>query len=158
MSAGVLIPVEMLPGMQRTDLCPDVTTSVSVRGDRQRLFQILTVDEYMEAWLTIPGSHTDSRLTVNTSPEQFRIDHFRSQQVDFRVTGTYRTCRRGKLEFTWRKESNHGSRISMVLIRLHGEFDRTKVTLTHTCLGSQADHLWHRDLWEASLLRLRTLF
>lgn len=137
---------------------PSVTTSVSVQADRQRLFRILTVAEYMETWLSIPGAPPDSHLAVASAPDRFRIDHFRSGELDFSVTGTYRTTRRGKLQFTWDKETRYGRSNSLVLIRLLGDFGRTVVCVTHMQLGSHADLIWHRNLWEKSLLRLRSLF
>jgi uncharacterized protein YndB with AHSA1/START domain len=158
MSAGVLtsfgsrsvasLPVEV----------PDVTVSVSVRTDRQRLFQILTVAEYMEAWLAIPDTRPDNRLCVTRDEDGFRIDHFRSRQIDFTISGLYRTCRRGKLHFTWRKDTPFSSSMSDVLIRLQGDFERTKVSVRHAGLRSNDDRTWHHDFWENSMRRLCTLF
>lgn len=158
MSAGVFASLDA----QTTNLLqspfPCVTTSVSVPTDRQRLFQALTVGEYMEAWLSVPGLSPDSHLEVTSAPDRFRIDRFRPRQVDFSITGLYRSCRRSKLQLWWHKKTRYGTWTSLVVIRLHGDFGRTIVTLTHTGLSSRADHVWHRDLWESSLHQLRALF
>jgi uncharacterized protein YndB with AHSA1/START domain len=158
MSAGVFADPDTQPAGSIQYAFPSITTSVSIQANRQRLLQTLTVAEYMETWLSIPGTSPDSHLAVASSPDRFRIDHFRSQQVDFSITGIYRTCRRSKLQFTWDKETKYAKSKSLVLIRLQGDFGKTIVSLMHTQLSSDADHIWHRNLWERSLLRLRSLF
>jgi uncharacterized protein YndB with AHSA1/START domain len=157
MSAGVLAPVEARPVPTLPHLLPSVQVSVSVATDRQRLFQMLTVAEYMEAWLAVPDLSTDSHVTVTSAPDCFRIDHFRSRQADFSITAQYRMCRRGKIQFSWRKDCGHGSASSLVLIRLCGDFGRTTVVLRHTLLSS-SEQAWHQDLWENSLRKLQLLF
>ena len=157
MSAGVLTSFESRAAGPLPVEVADVSVSVSVHTDRQRLFQIFTVAEYMEAWLAIPGAHPESRLNVTRDPGGFRIDRFHSRQIDFTITASYRVCRRSKLQFTWRKDTRFGSSTSEVLIRLHGDFDRTTVALRHTRL-SNIDRAWHREFWEQSLRRLSTLF
>lgn len=158
MSAGVLTSFGSRPAAPLPGEMTDVSVSVSVRTDRQRLFQILTVAEYMEAWLAVPDLRPENRLSVTRDLEGFRIDHFRSRQIEFTITGSYRICRRSKLQFTWRKDTPFGSSTSEVLIRLHGDFERTTVALRHAHLQSTNDRAWHHEFWEQSLRRLSTLF
>jgi uncharacterized protein YndB with AHSA1/START domain len=157
-SAGVLAAFEPRSASSFASDVSDVAVSVSVRSDRQRLFQILTVAEYMEAWLTVPEVRPESRLSVTRADDSFRIDHFRSRQIDFTISGMYRTCRRGKLQFTWRKDTPFSSSTSDVSIRLQGDFEKTIVALRHSHLWSNDDRAWHQDFWERSLQRLCTLF
>jgi uncharacterized protein YndB with AHSA1/START domain len=158
MSAGILPSFDSLRATSPADQIADVSVSVSVRADRQRLFQMLTVAEYMEAWLVIPEGRPESRLAVTSAPDCFRIDHFWSQQIDCRITAFYRTCRRSKLDLTWRKETPRNSSTSQVSLRLCGDFERTTVALRHTHLLSNDERAWHRDFWERSLHRLCSLF
>lgn len=158
MSAGVLAPFQSSSFSPASSLSPCIDVSVSVRAERQRLFQLLTVGEYMEAWLAVPGLKPESSLTVTSTADSFRIDHFRSGMFDFTISGMYRTCRRAKLELTWRKQSEHMCSSSRVLIRLRGDFERTVVSVSHSWLPSRAEEHWHRDFWERSLDRLQSLF
>jgi|SRR5579863_5123703 len=158
MSAGVLASVETRAAGQPHHAPGTLTAAVSVDADRPRLFQVLTVAEYMEAWLSIPGFAADSHLAVTTAPDRFRIEHFRSRQVELSITAVYRTCRRGKLQFAWHKETRHSSWSSFVHIRLEGDFGKTIVSVAHSRLRSGADFAWHQSLWERSLHRLRSLF
>ena len=156
MSAGVFASVDSLQSLSPS--IPDVSFSVSVRAERQRLFQMFTIAEYLEAWLVISESRAESRLSVTSASDWFRIDHFRSQQLDCSITGLYRSCRRGKLDLTWRKDTPHVCSTSEVLVRLCGDFARTTVVLRHTNLFSNHERNWHRDFWERSLHRLCSLF
>lgn len=158
MSTGVLASIETRPSCLVSIPLPTINVSVSVRAERRRLFQVLTVAEYMETWLSLPGLSPDSRVAVTSAPKCFRIDHFRSRALDFTITGLYRMCRRSKLHFEWRKDGAHGSSSSEVAISLRGDFERTTVVLTHARLGSFEDHAWHQDLWEKSLQKLSSLF
>jgi uncharacterized protein YndB with AHSA1/START domain len=158
MAAGIVVPFEPQSSHHPQPMPMPLKSSVSVGADRQRVFRVLTVAEYMEAWLAIPDFAADSHLAVSASADRFRIDHFRSRQVDFSITALYRTCRRGKLQLAWHKETRQGSWGSLVLIRLAGDFERTTVSVTHTHLCPGADYLWHKALWEKSLHRLRSLF
>jgi uncharacterized protein YndB with AHSA1/START domain len=132
--------------------------TVSVNADRHRIFQVLTVAEYMETWLTLPGQSLDSHLAVHCDESSFRIDCRKQQQVDFSITGWIRTYRRSKLAFTWTKPGLTESGNSLVLIRLHGDFERTTLCLTHSGLGSGVERSWHYEMWKRSLDKLSSLF
>ena len=130
MSLAVLAPLKSRPAVPPVVVPPAkvggyVAVTVSVRADRQRLFQLLTVAEYMEAWLTAPGAERDGRLSITSDLESFRIDHFHARGIDFSITGLYRARRRSKLQFTWRKDTEAGSSTSLVLVRMYGDFERT---------------------------------
>jgi len=157
MSTSVLAPLNARSAINSPACIPFISVSVSVHADRQRLFQLLTVAEYMEAWLCFPRARRDDQIAITSDSDSFRIDHFRSRRMDFTITGQYRTCRRGKLQFTWRKDTPESSSTSAVQIRLYGDFERTKVCLTHSALNLHAERAWHEELWQASLRRLTAL-
>ncbi len=157
MSISVLAPLNARPTGYPPISVPFISVTVSVHADRQRLFQLLTVAEYMEAWLCFPGAGSEDQVAVITNSNSFRIDHFQARRMDFTITGQYRTCRRGKLQFTWRKDTPEESSTSAVQIRLYGDFDRTKVCLTHSALNLHSERAWHEELWQNSLRRLSAL-
>jgi hypothetical protein len=158
MSAGVFAAFETSPVGPAQTLLPDIDVSVSVRAERRRLVQVLTVAEYLETWLSFPGPASDSRIVITNGPESFRIDHFRARELDFTITALYRMCRRSRLQLAWRKDAADGSSYSEVILTLRGDFERTTVALRHTRLRSFADFAWHQDFWEQSLKKLSSLF
>jgi hypothetical protein len=135
-----------------------VAMTVSVNADRHRLLQALTVPEYMEAWISIPGASQDQRITATCAAERYWILACSGAGFITTISGSYRVCRMRKLVFTWSKGSAAKALPSLVTIRLLGDFARTTLRLSHSGLASNAEYLWHRAFWECSLERLRTLF
>ena len=157
MSTSVLAPLNARSIIDSQTCVPFISLAVRVHADRQRLFQLLTVAEYMEAWMCFPRAGSEDQVAITNDSDSFRIDHFQSRRMDFTITGHYRTCRRGKLQFTWRKDTPESSSTSAVQIRLYGDFDRTKVCLTHSALNLHTERAWHEELWHNSLRRLSAL-
>ena len=133
-----------------------VTVIRSVNADRNRLFQALSLGEYIDAWFAAPGSVPGS-TSVAMKPDCFLIRYDRSEGGQERFIGSYKVLRRSKVQFSWKREGLQQASSSLVKIRLQGDFGRTTVHLTHVGL-SEPEQSWYRQLWEASLERLAGLF
>ena len=133
-----------------------VTVVESVNADRYRIFQALTLPEYVEAWLSIPQALPGS-TAVSMASDFWAITYAGLNGDRARFICTYKVLRRSKIQFTWKRDSFLESASSLVKIRLHGDFGRTTVHLTHLDLG-EADHCWYGTLWESSLRKLACLF
>jgi uncharacterized protein YndB with AHSA1/START domain len=137
--------------------CWQISLSVSVNADRYRLFHALTVPEYMEAWICLPGDKSHSHVTVAHTPGSYRIDSC-GAGLETTIVGNYLFRRRSKMLFTWRKSSSEDAPVSLVMVRLCGDFARTSLCLSHSDLTSRTEYLWHQEFWEKSLNRLCSLF
>lgn len=139
-----------------------IAMQVEVSADKRRIFEALTLPEYIEAWFSLPCGHSNCQTFAAQADKSFQLDHYVSGDLNLRITGSYRTCRRGKMAFTWRKTRllNEQSSMSesLVLIRLRGAFARSTVHLSHTGLFSESEYRWHCDLWDRSLKKLQALF
>jgi len=135
-----------------------VSVTVSVNTIARRLFQALTVPEYLETWLRMPGDDTDCYIAALQNANCYRLDRYRRGGIDVSVIGSYRILRRNKLHFTWRQYAELSTPESLVQIRLLGDFGRTTVRLNHVGLTSREQHIWHQELWEKSLTKLASLF
>lgn len=163
MSANLLTPHTMphLESMRAVGFPksgPRLVLTVSVNATRQRIFQVLTIPEYMETWLALPEHAHGLHIAVTGYDNAFRIDCGGAQQSDFSFSGLFRTCRRGKLEFSWMKSGLGELRSSLVSIRLYGDFARTRLCLVHSGLKSARERSWHQEMWNRSLHRLCSLF
>lgn len=127
----------------------------SVNADRLRIYQALTVPEYIEAWFSAPGALA-GRTAVSAGENSFSIN-WCTPQDRFRIFCTYQVCRRSKLIFSWLPLTLGETTSSIVKIRLLGDFGRTTVHVTHTGL-TPSDKQWHEDLWALSLKQLSRLF
>jgi uncharacterized protein YndB with AHSA1/START domain len=128
----------------------------SVKADRHRIYQALTVPEYIEAWISAPGA-IEGSTEVFAGVDFFSIGYSCIRGERYRIHCSYKVCRRGKLLFTWEHSARSDAGSSMVKIRLLGDFGRTTVLVTHVGL-SLSDQQWHEDLWKSSLGKLGKLF
>jgi uncharacterized protein YndB with AHSA1/START domain len=139
-----------------------VALRVTVAADRRRIFDALTLPEYIETWLTIPCSDPEGRLVASQINGLFRFDHHSARGLDLCIGGAYRVCRRGKMSFTWCKwqppEEPDCATDSLVIIRLYGAFAKSTLCLAHTGLFSENEYRWHGELWDRSLRKLQSLF
>ena len=133
-----------------------VSVTKSVNADRQRIFQAVTVPEYIETWLSPPGA-LDGSTAVCASEDSLSISYRGAEGERLRIFCQYRAIRRSKLLFTWRNVSKPDGTPGLVKVRLLGDFGRTTVHVTHVGI-SPLEREWHQDLWTASLQRLRNLF
>ena len=139
-----------------------IAMRVVVGADRRRIYDALTVPEYIEAWMTLPGDHPGCHMVASQTGGVFRFDHFGDRGHDLSISGSYRVCRRGKLFFSWRRwaatDDLSRSSDSLVVIRLYGAFAKSTLCLEHTGLFSDNEYRWHKALWERSLSKLQSLF
>jgi uncharacterized protein YndB with AHSA1/START domain len=134
----------------------------TLRADKRRIFDALTLSEYRETWLCLPCSHSNCHTTASQTGSHFRFDHYVDGALDLSITGCYQACRRSKMSFTWHRteahpKSEHSSE-SIVQIRLYGEFASTALCLTHAGFFSKDEYAWHSDMWQLSLDKLQSLF
>ena len=133
----------------------EISLCRSVNADRQRLFQALTVCEYIEAWFSPPDALAGT-TSVFITPGAFSISYRELRGTWCRFYCSYTALRRSKIQFTW-SDGQPERDASSVRIRLQGDFERTTVLLNHAGLRP-SEYFWHRSLWEQSLERLSKLF
>lgn len=154
-------------GRQKLSIRPEgveqhIQCSVVVSADKRRLFDALTLPEYRETWMCFPDDGQDGYTAASCIDNVFRVDRFVKGGLEFTISGAYRTCRRSKMSFTWRKSSATGIHMTapetVVTIRLQGAFADTTVALDHVGVFSSAEYRWHSALWRRSFEKLRSLF
>ena len=135
----------------------DLIIATRVHADRRRLFQALTLPEYMEAWIALTGD-SDMRLAVSSNSESFSIDIADANRPGPSITGVYLMRRRSKLIFTWKNGWSPDGAMCVVTIRLRGDFDRSELVLVHAGLKTWREFEWHLRFWQESIRRLSNLF
>jgi uncharacterized protein YndB with AHSA1/START domain len=139
-----------------------IALQVEVAADRRRIFDALTLPEYIETWLSLPCAHSGCRTIASQADNSYRLDHYAADGLDLSILGSYRVCRRGKMFFSWHKSrAVDGSEFlpgSAVQIRLYGDFARSTLCLSHTGYFSKGEYQWHCELWNRSLRKLQQLF
>ncbi len=134
-----------------------INIEVNLAADTRRIFEALTVPEYMEAWLSVPGYHSDCHATVSRRVDGFAWEHFCNAGSVIRIAGSYSACLRRKLIFSWKISGGLSTPESRVDIRLYGYFERSILRLRHLGLQSDQELSWHTGMWTASLTRLNRI-
>ena len=138
------------------EISSTIHASKSIRTERQRLFQALTLPEYVEAWLIIPGvRHGSSMVTAHQNG--FSIRCVDAEEGPISIRCSYQAHRRSRLLVDWKYQAPSIMNVSLVEIRLLGDFERTTLELIHFGLQESVVS-WHKQLWNASLAQLSKLF
>jgi uncharacterized protein YndB with AHSA1/START domain len=135
-----------------------LSREVSIQADARRLFNALTAPEYIETWLSLPGERPGCSTVAARNDQDYVLEHSCDGNPSILISGRYLVCRRRNLIFSWRVDGDLNVPDTKVDIRLHGEFERTKLLLRHSGFVSRHDFAWHRTLWNVSLGRLAALF
>jgi hypothetical protein len=127
--------------------------SICLYADVPRIFQLLTVPEYLETWACFPAGELDAQARVFQSANEYKLDFYCADHLKSTIRGSYLVCRHRKMLFTW---SNVGlsSGVSLVEIRLRGNFGSSILELRHTDLASATEYFWQLTMWRASFERL----
>ena len=132
-----------------------VSVSRNMKGERARIFQAITIPEYMETWLAAADAPPGS-TRILSHQESFQILIQSEDRFQSRIHCSYHVCRRNKIVFTWNRLNSPADE-SLVRIRLQGDFARTTIDVRHSGL-SQAEQNFYENFWRASLDRLSSLF
>ena len=135
-----------------------VSLEVSIEADVRRLFHALTVPEYIEAWMSLPGERPGCSTMATRTGDDYLIEHSCEGRPSIAISGIYSVCRRRNVFFSWRVDGDLCVPQTEVEIRLSGDFERTRLLLRHKGFPSRHDHVWHGALWTASLEKLASLY
>ena len=130
----------------------------SLAADTLRVFNALTVPEYLETWLCVPGHHPECRNVMHRAGDKFQIEHSCDSGTAIRIAGAYASLLKRKLSFSWQPTGGPEANESLVDIRLYGDFERSILRLRHFGLQPGHDFNWHAALWSESIARLGRLF
>jgi len=148
-------------GRYRDRHTPDrssVYLEFNVRADARRLFHALTVPEYLETWVSLPGHNLGCSTAAARSNQDYVIEHYCEGSPALTITGTYSVCRRRNVVFSWRVDGNLSIPETEVDIRLRGNFESTTLIVRHTGFAAEAERAWHQALWTVSMRRLIALY
>src|SRR3954467_10890775 len=127
-----------------------ITLELTVQADTRRLFHALTAPEYVETWMSLPGERPGCSTVAARDGDDYLIEHSCDGSPSVLISGRYLVCRRRNLVFSWRVDGDRNWSGTTLDMRLRGEFERTKLILTHSGFGSRHDFAWHRTLWSVS--------
>ncbi|HEY1803797.1 MAG TPA: hypothetical protein VGG45_04900 [Terracidiphilus sp.] len=156
-SPELAIPTSDELAGQQCDEKWNIAMSVSLDADTRRIFQALTVPEYLETWIDMPDHTPSSRLLASPDANGYRLDYFSANHISVSIFCSYLSCHQRKMRLHWRRNCHQGPTGSIVDFRLRGNFRTSILELRHIALGSSEEFRWHQQLWEGSLAKLASL-
>jgi hypothetical protein len=134
-----------------------IAMSIAIDADAQRISQALTVPEYLEAWISMPGQQKDSSIRASHMPNGYRLDHYRAGCIVTSVAGSFLFCHLRKMRLSWRMIDRPELPASVVDLRIRGNFGTSVLQLRHAALQCTGEFFWYQQLWLFSLHRLSCL-
>jgi uncharacterized protein YndB with AHSA1/START domain len=143
-------PIHQSFAQHRIEVC------AKIPADIHRIFNALTIAEYLEAWLCFPGCDPLRGVSVSQTQNGFDI----SLTLAYRkypspkIRALYLTRELHEVAFTWAKRSTPTSETT-VIIDLNEARSSTSLHLSHVGFIDNSDRCWHETAWQASLEKLR---
>ena len=130
-----------------------VSASVTIRADPRRVWHALTIPEYLEAWIEMPGVH---RLACDAEDAGtgFCFDLCDPVQVRSSIHGHCLVSTPQHLRYAWTKSGGKGRGKSLVDIRVKICKRRCVVGVRHSGLSCAQDAMWYTTMWQRSLANL----
>jgi len=135
----------------------DVRVSIVIEAEWPRILNALTVPEYLDVWLTMPGVERLECRAEHNMLGGFRIDVF---AVDTPLQAIHGACIRSKpdeISYLWEREQAENRKKSIVKLRLRGGRKRCALHLKHNGLWDQKERDWYLTMWQRSLDKLRVV-
>jgi uncharacterized protein YndB with AHSA1/START domain len=134
-----------------------INLSIEVNADARRIFQALTVPEYIEAWIVLPNLTSDSKIQATEDADGYRLDHVTAGRKTVSIKSSYLFRHQRKLRMLWEKTRQTDCDASLVDFRLRGNFGSSVLELRHSEIRSLEEYDWHLGLWHNSLGKLASL-
>lgn len=132
-------------------------TSVEAEADIRRVLYAVSIPEYIEAWLEVPGIDRIEFHPLNRSFDKFQIDLYSFERFQGAIYASCLLSKPNRVTFRWRTDSAGNGAESIVEIRLWKHPTMCIVNLIHSGLCGSEGREWHLGMWQRSLKRLRRL-
>jgi hypothetical protein len=134
-----------------------VAMSIDVDADARRIFQALTLPEYLETWIRLPEHTERSQVIASLDSDGYTLDHCCAGRRTVSIKSCYIFCHQRKMRLSWRKTCHSFRSDSVVDFRLRGNFASSILELRHFALDSASELIWHKKFWQRSLEKLASL-
>lgn len=132
----------------------NVSESVRIQAEVQRILYALATPEYMEAWLQLPDVERVECHSERRSFNKIRIDLLSPGR---RKQSIYLSCllsKPNKITYLWERDHEGSRERSMVEIHLLGGPTSCILQLKHSGLINQDERERHSTMWRRSLCNL----
>jgi hypothetical protein len=135
----------------------DVRVSVAIQAEWRSILNALTIPEYMDVWLMMPGiERLECRPDTKTS-NSFWIDAVLAGVVMKRFYGSCIRTKSDEITYLWETIRVGGASRSLAQIKLRCGPKRCSLHLQHQGLQDPNERHWYCQMWQTSLIALRNI-
>lgn len=135
----------------------DVRASVVIEAEWPRVLNAITVPEYLDVWLTMPGFERLECCAEERTLGGFRIDVFASGALQKAIYGACIRSKPDEVSYVWEGNRAESVEKSLVKLRVRGGARRCSLHLKHCGLWDQTEREWYSTMWQESLNKLRVV-
>jgi len=146
----------IFPARSRHELL-DVHASVLIEAEYRRIVYALTMPEYMEAWLRIPGAEKTECSVEPRSIHNFCISFSTAARPSQTIYGSCFFSRPNTITYLWDRTRMGSIAKSIVKMQLRGSGRICALQLSHSGACARNQHDSYRIMWSDSLNALRSL-
>jgi hypothetical protein len=135
----------------------DIRASVVIEAEWPRVLNAITVPEYLDVWLTMPGVERLECCAEQRTLGGFRIDVFIAGALQRAIYGSCIRSRPDEVSYLWQRNRAESEEKSLVKLRVRGGPRRCSLHLKHCGLWDQKERDWYSMMWQESLNKLRMI-
>ena len=135
----------------------DVRASVVIEAEWPRVLNAITVPEYLDVWLTMPGVERLECCTEQRTLGGFRIDVFVGGALQRAIYGSCIRSKPDEVSYLWERNRAESIEKSLVKLRVRGGPRRCSLHVKHRGLWDQEERDWYSMMWQGSLNKLRVV-
>jgi uncharacterized protein YndB with AHSA1/START domain len=136
---------------------PDVRASVVIEAEWPRVLNAITVPEYLDVWLTMPGVERLECCAEQRTLGGFRIDVFAAGALQRAIYGACIRSKPDEVSYLWERNRAESVEKSLVKLRVRGGTRRCSLYVKHRGLWDQEERDWYSMMWQESLNKLRVV-
>lgn len=133
----------------------DVRASVVIEAEWPRVLNAITVPEYLDVWLTMPGVERLECCAEQRTLGGFRIDVFVAGALQRAIYGSCIRSKPDEVSYLWERNRAESIERSLVKLRVRSGPKRCSLYVKHRGLWDQREHDWYSMMWQESLNKLR---
>lgn len=134
-----------------------VRTSATFSAAHSRLFNALTIPEYIETWLTPPDSDEVSCSGNPKTGETLSMELRCCGQTMRSIFADYQEISAQDINIRWYVRSRAHMQVSQLRISLRTVRADALLRIRHTGFASASEWSWHQELWGLSLAKMQIL-
>lgn len=134
----------------------EIHLCAEIAAAQRCLFYALTLPEYLEAWLKMPGT-TNLRVTVQNCPDELQLDRYCSLGYLGSIFLRFHMRSEDSICLTWRNCLDVNTSSTSVHVTLRENQGTCTLSVTHTGFATEEESRWHHVAWTRSLVALAGL-